>query len=483
MTVVVEHRGPGSRRDPAGCFWYSPRSRRPGPGILRVYRSPSGLIVQTTGFVSGMLIEFRVENHRSIRDEQALTMRAGGPEDPADPRPRRVAGSPEPLLPAVALYGANASGKSNLLSALGFMRHAALDSHRTWSPDEGVPRDPFAWGDQRSKPSLFEITILRAGVRYQYGFVADDARFLEEWLYAWPAKRRQTWFVREEGKFRFGDSLAGENRLIEQVTRPNALFLSTAAQHNHEQLAPIYSWFRRLRSVNAPGRASGLLRLAGGTFLGRGVEAWLGAGGRSFAENEDSPAGRIETFRELLQAADVGILDLKLDNDPAGLTTTAGPGRATRARVLVRHSSSVDEAWLPLEEESQGTLTLFRVGPVILDALHFGAVVLVDELESSLHPLLAMEILRLFNDPARNPSHAQIVFTTHDTNLLGNIVGAPAMRRDQVWLTEKDADGATCLYPLTDFKPRKDENIERGYLQGRYGAIPFLGDLARLGEG
>jgi uncharacterized protein len=431
-----------------------------------------------------MLIEFRVENHRSIRDEQALTMRAGGQDDPADGRPRRVAGYADPLLPAAALYGANASGKSNVLSALGFMRSAVVGSHRAWSPDDGVPREPFAWGENAKQPSLFEITISLAGTRYQYGFVADDEQFLEEWLHAWPGKRKQTWFARDLEKFKFGESLAGENRLIEQVTRPNALFLSAAVQHKHEQLTPIYSWFRNLHGVNIRGRRSSVLRIATDQLLARGIEAWFSSTRQLdlFGEDE-SDGGQIGSFRDLLRAADVGILDIKLDKDPGEPPTLTSLARPARPRVLVRHSSNVEEAWLPLEEESDGTLTLFRVGPVILDALQVGGVVLVDELEASLHPLLAIQILKLFNDPVRNTKNAQILFTTHDTSLLGTIAGEPAMRRDQVWLTEKSKDGATCLYPLTDFKPRREENIERGYLQGRYGAIPFLGGLAKIGGG
>jgi AAA15 family ATPase/GTPase len=113
----------------------------------------------------------------------------------------------------------------------------------------------------------------------------------------------------------------------------------------------------------------------------------------------------------------------------------------------------------------------------ILRVLQCGGLLLVDELERSLHPALARKIIDRFNDPAANPKIAQVIFTTHDTNLLGTVIGEPALRRDQVWLTEKDAEGATVLYPLTDYKPRKNENLERGYLQGRYGAIPFLNDF------
>jgi AAA15 family ATPase/GTPase len=125
-----------------------------------------------------MLIEFRVENHRSLRDEQVLTMESGSLGDNRDTRPRRVPGHSEPLLPVVALYGANASGKSNVLMALAFMREAVLLSHRLWSPEDGVPRDPFAWGSKRDEPSLFEVKILVDGVRFEYGFTASDECFL-----------------------------------------------------------------------------------------------------------------------------------------------------------------------------------------------------------------------------------------------------------------------------------------------------------------
>jgi predicted ATPase len=429
-----------------------------------------------------MLIEFRVDNHRSVRDEQALTMQAGRIGGASDPRPRRIKGYSEPLLMAAALYGANASGKSNVLGALGFMREAVLASHRAWSPEEGVPRQPFAWGSKASEPSLFEVTILMHGVRYQYGFVANDERFIEEWLYAWPYGRKQTWFVRDGDVYRFGENLSGENKVVEQVTRQNALFLSTAVQHRHEQLAPLYRWFRALNMVNISGGRS---RIFGGPpdrWRLRNLEAWLLRDRQMslFDEDTSSNNDRISDFLQLLQAADVGIVGLKFEQDGNVPGEFRGMDIPSRPRILLQHCASSDDAWLPLEEESQGTLTLFRIGPVLLDTLRQGGVLIVDELEASLHPLLALEIVRQFNDPVRNPRNAQLLFTTHDTNLLSTVTGDAPLRRDQIWLTEKDREGATCLYPLTDYKPRDTENLERGYLQGRYGAIPFLGELARV---
>jgi len=422
-----------------------------------------------------MLVEFRVLNHRSLRTEQALTFessRSGSADDGVTPPDHK-------LLTVAALYGANASGKSNVLAALNFMRDAVYLSHRIWEPNDGVPRDPFAWGVDVHAPSLFEVTLNLNGVRYQYGFVADNHRFLEEWLYAWPRGRKQKWFTRDRDSFKFGEHFSGENELVRQVTRPNALFLSAGVQHRHGQLAPIYNWFHSIGLVNMA------LRERHNAFF---AERWLArnlkaqrvpAQGSLFGDDERDTGGAVfQSFMDLLRAADMGIVDLRLESDEVG----GDRPPFSRSRVSVRHAYSTGDAWLSLSDESRGTLAMFAIGPVLLTALHRGGLVVVDELEASLHPLLALHIVRIFGDPSQNPHNAQLLFATHDTHLLGTIAGETPLRRDQVWLTEKDNEGATCVYPLTDYKPRKDENLERGYLQGRYGAIPFLGALAPVSE-
>jgi uncharacterized protein len=427
-----------------------------------------------------MLIEFRVANHRSLRDEQVLTMEAGRVGDNADPRPRRVQGCSEELLTVAGLYGANASGKSNVLTALSFMQEAVVSSHRFWSPDEGgfseasVPRDPFAWGTKKTEPSLFEATFLIDQVRYQYGFQVSDDRFLEEWLYAWPSGKKQVWFEREEQSFKFGEHLKGENKLIAEVTRTNASFISAAAQHKHPQLATVFSWFRSIEALNMREGRYNKPRLSTRLGIKQDTAILLSTGEKNltlFPVEEMSNLSFL-AFRDFLKQGDTGITDLRVEwkkFDHEHFTS--------RPRFFLKHQSDTDEAWLPLEEESKGTQTLFNIAIPILVVLKRGGLLLVDEIERSLHPCLARKIVDQFNDPAANPRNAQIIFATHDTNLLGTTLGEPALRRDQVWLTEKDAAGATVLYPLTDYKPRKAENLERGYLQGRYGAIPFLSDF------
>ena len=166
-----------------------------------------------------MLVEFRVGNHRSLRDEQVLTMEAGKGFDPNDARPRKVKGWRKPLLPVVALYGANASGKSNVLAAIQYMRDMALLSHYFLGPEQPVPRDPFAWGPARQEPSFYEVTFLVDGTRYEYGFEVANEVFTEEWLFAWPKGKKQTWLERDGMKFEFGDFFKGENQTIKDVTR------------------------------------------------------------------------------------------------------------------------------------------------------------------------------------------------------------------------------------------------------------------------
>lgn len=404
-----------------------------------------------------MLIWFRIENHRSIRDEQVLSFEPGNVDGSAE-RVREIAGTR--LLPVVAIYGANASGKSNLLRGLAFMRSAVVHSHRLFSPDGGVPRQPFAWVDKANEPSMFEISFKVENVLYEYGFCADDQRFTEEWLYAYPSARKQTWFERDGDDFKFGEHLQGENRTIEKLTRPNSLFLSAAAQNRHAQLSPLYHLFRTIRTHNLPGITSQDLISRRDRF-----SVWWNRRGSTSAQRHDAMKAQ---FRDLLRAADFGIEDVEVLDE----TEVAG-------RVMVKHVGTSASAWLPLQEESQGTQQVFALAPAALDALAYGEVLLVDELDASLHPLLSLKLVEAFNDPRQNLHNAQLLFTTHDTTLLGSLIGTPPLRRDQVWLTEKNDGGATRIYPLTDFRPRKEENLERGYLQGRYGAIPFLEPLVR----
>lgn len=425
-----------------------------------------------------MLIQFRVENHRSLRDEQVLSLVASSDKSGA---PVLCAeGLAEGVVPVAAIYGANASGKSNVLAALDFMRSAVLNSQSRWEVD-GAPQEPFLLSSKAREPSLYEIDIIVAGVRYRYGFQLSSARIEEEWLFAWPHGRKAMWFERDGDNFEFGKTLHGENETIRNLTRPNSLFLSAAAQNNHAALLPV---FRHI------GAWQFLLERRAGLHS----RPWLSHAIAQRLSVKEENMDR-DAIMHLLRDADTGILDVRVEVEDTSTnsfedllkTTLRATLRAARAAmngqpmpsvVSFRHRTTDDEyAWLPLAAESDGTVALLELAPHIVDTLRTGSLLCVDELEASLHPALALSVVRMFNDPKHNPNRAQLVFATHDTHLLGSLAGESVLHRDQVWFTEKDDSGGTHLYPLTDFHPRKEENLERGYLQGRYGAIPFLGEL------
>jgi uncharacterized protein len=419
--------------------------------------------------LDGQLLRFRTENHRSLRDEQELSFVAS---DVDDPRLLRPAGVDEALLPVVALYGANASGKSNVFDAISFAQRAVVLSQRSWEPDGGIARQPFALRASREAASQYVFDLIVNGVRYQYGFAMNDVSVVEEWLHSWPKGRKQELYTRDRSVFDFNRNLYGENRAIESLTRPNSLFLSAAAQNNHEHLRPLYEWFStRLRVDPISWVLPPLMRATSGWW-----SQFAGDG-----QSEESTERR-EQVRALLTSADLGIEDFRVEEEK--ISQAPGPGSDSRAQVRRRISfahktaENPTNAWLEFGQESTGTQALVRLLPNVLQLLESGGLLVVDEL-NSLHPMLALALIRLFQDPKRNPNGTQLLFNTHDSSLLGNLLSdPPPLRRDQVWLTEKDKEGASHLYPLTDYKPRVAENLQRGYLQGRYGAVPFLGDFA-----
>jgi AAA15 family ATPase/GTPase len=410
-----------------------------------------------------MLIRFRVANFRSLRDEQELSMVASLREGRHDLI--RSDTIDLDLVRVAALYGPNAAGKSNVLCALRFMRNAVEDSHRLWRPEAPIPREPFLLDATASKEaSLFEVDLLLDGVRYQYGFKIDSDRVAEEWLYSYPKKRRQLWFSRDAAApepFTFGKHLKGNHRIVQTLTRENSLFLSVAAANNHQALLPLYRWFADRLYFSAADERDDI----------------------SFALAMLVPeTPKKAAVLDLLELADLGIADLELREEPREGMFVFEAAAAPRT-LEVRHRSVGGLVSLPLQRESRGTQAWISLTGTILWVLERGAVLLLDELDTSLHPRLALEVIRIFQDPLRNPRNAQLLFSTHDTTLLGNLLGEPSLHRDQVWFIEKDRDGASHLYPLTDFKPRKFENLERGYLQGRYGAIPFItSQLVTKGE-
>lgn len=430
-----------------------------------------------------MLIRFRVENHRAVSDEQELSLVAAPVSEHAEALVRAERYDFD-LLRVAAVFGANASGKSTLFEALAFMRSAVVDSQARWKPDAGVPRAPFALDPSRAtEPSRFAVDLLLSGVRYEYGFAADSGRVLEEWLYAYPKGRRQEWFTRDaarEEEFRFSRLFPGENRLISTVTRQNSLFLSAAAQNNHEGLRELYAWFSQGLAISrAESRSSVdpvLVEMCRHEVLRKSILSILEAADLGIVAIDLYEEDGVAAFGRMIRV----FQGEPLTQDPGALRQDPVDPGFTRVRFQHRTRSGAGVA-LPFEHESSGTKAMFALGGAVVVALASGRTLVVDELDRSLHPHLACKVVKLFNDPSTNPRGAQLIFNTHDTNLLDTSI----LRRDQIWFTEKDDDGATHLFPLTDFRARKYENIERGYLQGRYGAVPSVRtpDLLRKAAG
>jgi uncharacterized protein len=419
-----------------------------------------------------VLIQFRVQNHRSLRDEQTLSLVAASKGD--DSHLLRPPGLEEALLPAIAIYGANASGKTNVLLALAFMRNAVAHSHRLWEPEAGVPQEPFALSGTKNECSSYEVDAFMSGTRYRYGFALSSERVEKEWLHAWPNGRKQTWFEREGTVFDFGRLFQGDNETIRGLTRENSLFLSAGAQNNHPALLPIFRWFRELTFEVRRASPSGIRPDGISAITQNQAFEELFSRHTSLSQDDEPLLGDREVIVRLLQAADTGIVDVRVERMPDGPRGRGAP----RVTLLFQHKTTEpDSAWLPMDVESAGTVALLDLAIRLVPTLRTGGVLCVDEIESSLHPMLAGALLRLFCNKETNAKGAQLIFTTHDTNLLGGVLGSEPLRRDQIWFTEKDESGASHLYPLTDFHPRREENLERGYLQGRYGAVPFLGDL------
>jgi AAA15 family ATPase/GTPase len=389
----------------------------------------------------------------SFRSEQELSLVAGSLNDHSA-GVFEIPGLKERALPVAAIYGANASGKTTVLRALQFMNRVIRQSHRLWEPEQAIPLEPFA-GEGPETSTRFGVEFIHAGIRHQYGFAVNSAAVLEEWLHVYPKGKKQTWFNRKAGSpISFGEKLVGENRVIEQLTRNNSLFLSAAAQNNHEMLLPIYDWFWTT-----------LVFVTGD----RSEET------RQTIKMCEEDRETLALITRLLSVADLGIAEVTIT--PAKRTSTLAENIASSMLQHPTHSNlkllhRINGTLLPLEleQESAGTAAyLALLGPLV-EALRWGGVTFIDELDSSLHPLIAIEIMRLFENRSQNSKCAQLIFNTHDTNLLNTGI----LRRDQIWFTEKDAKGESHLYPLTDFKPRRQENLESGYLQGRYGAIPFI---------
>ena len=410
-----------------------------------------------------MLLEFRLRNYRTFRDEANFSLVASADkalqtENTAETDLRGVGRS----VRSAVIYGPNAGGKTTLFRALQLMRGVVVES-AALTPDQQLNVQPFRLNEEsKHEPTLFEATVLIDGVRHQYGFEFTPGRIISEWLLVYQTARPQRWINRtydrktNKEEFEFSTYLTGPKRVWQDATRPNGLFLSTAIQLNSDALRPLFQWFNVALNVFLDG---GHLPLDYSTNM--------------IAKNQDA-------ILAMLTAADMGITNVSVERtkgvqhsfifDSQTRQIQTSDGEAEIALPKFQHTVGKVKDQFDYADESQGTQKLFALAGPILDIIEKGYLLVIDELDRSLHPLLVRQIVETFHDPAINRHGAQLIFSTHDTSLLDPTL----LRRDQIWFVEKDDAQAATLVPLTDFSPRKNEAFEKGYLTGRYGGVPVL---------
>lgn len=420
-----------------------------------------------------MLVEFSVENHHAFREKQTFSMVASAAAVQvgighatgisAIPRVHREA----------CVFGANGSGKSSLVDAMRFMMRFVCNSFRK-EPDERIPVDPFLFhADWREKPSEFEAIFIIDENLYQYGFALTRERVEEEWLFARPRStgRQRMIFTRsyneKDDRFDWEINdlhLKGNRQSWRDQTRPDALFLSTAVQFDAVDLIAPYAWFRRKLNIidfNEPGIVS------------------------QYTLSKIDDDGWREKVLNFLQEIDISIYDIKVQKREifelpgfnkvskkrqSALLAEQNSDKKFRSAQFLHLDNQEKPVPIKLENESSGTISLFAISGIILDVLEKGSVLVVDGLNSGLHPHAFRHLVNKFDDPDSNKRDAQLIFTTHETSITEN----DSICSDQIWMVEKDKNLTAHLIPVSDFRNDDGRPFRKSYLQGRYGAVPRI---------
>lgn len=415
-----------------------------------------------------MILRLAFKNYGSFREAAEVSFVATRikDDDVHVPMPSPGSFAKHGVLPVLALYGANASGKSTVVGAL---RTLANLSHC-----HNSDRKPFMLdAASRRAPTQFELDFLVDGVRYEYGIIFTDRRVEEEWIYAWPRGRRQLWFHRKEvdgtddkgDSLYFGPSIKGAFRKAAAQAYEAEPLLNIVDRHNGPQCGPqlkaVYEFVRR------------------GIWFPKEFPDMLLPMMISVESPMIDPQRRGEVLR-LLRAADLGVTDFRVRDGGFRIESIANNleavpcpvEQATTRQIELMHEGA--GCWLSPEQESSGTVALVGLLNWMMFALDRGAPLVVDDIHRSLHPLLCSELIRMFSNPRSNPRGAQLLFTTHDVNLMEHL------RRDEVHLVEKGNDGSSQIFPMSQFKLLRREDMRKMYLEGRVGGLPRTGCMSML---
>jgi len=417
-----------------------------------------------------MLLEFSVGNHLSFRDRKTLSLEATNIKDYGENN--IISTSRRNLLSGAIIYGANSSGKSNFIKAMATMRRLVLTTFSRSSVSE-LDVIPFLLQQGRStEPSLFEAVFIIDSTRYRYGFEVNNTEVVSEWLFEATKEKESPLFVRQRDGIEVMSGFKEGNDL-EERTRDNVLFLSLVDQFNGPTATKILHWFKNFVVIS-------------GLTTSRYRRVTL-----SLLENEQTKP----LLQDFYKSSDLGFDDLIISTnateDDLADEQTESVLRHYLQQKTVHKVYDTQNRYVGttefdmMDQESVGTNKVYNLSGPLFETLRNGGILVVDELDSSLHPLLTLAITRLFNSKSSNPKGAQLIFATHDTNLLSY----GKFRRDQIFFIEKDEYGSSDLYSLVEYReedssvpPRNDRSFEKDYIQGRYGAIPFIGGFQKFTE-
>ena len=426
-----------------------------------------------------MLLEFSVKNFLSFKDEAIFSLYASD-EIKGHEKYNLIPAGERYILKTAAIYGANASGKSNLIKAMGFMRRVILNSIKLNPEDSIIPVQEYPsfqlHPDTSDAPIEMEVTFLYDDMYYRYGFVSDDHRIHREWLYYAPEEHELLLYERSSNNVEnISEIFASVPELIKDDSLlDNTLLIAVLAKFTDSPARRVMEWVRNAFNViTTPDEEN---------FMG-------------FTLSKLDRKEYLEDILLFLKVADTGIehvllqsvttkdlpknLPKSLRNKLKELISSDAKQLLFEHRIFNDKGKAIDrKSWGP-NHESAGTQKLFALSGPLIETLRNGEILVIDELDAKLHPMMMRFILSLFHSQEYNPHGAQLVFATHDTQLLS----PRFFRRDQVWFTEKDSYGATTLYSLADFDLDDHADFSGDYFQGRYNAVPFIGDLRSFSKG
>jgi uncharacterized protein len=416
-----------------------------------------------------MLIEFSVQNFRSIREMQTLSfiaspIRSKNPE--MDHNNSFLINDKTLLLKSLAIYGANGSGKSNVIKALNAMLNFIKDSMRNEDLSRRIFYEKYNLNaDTLSEPLFFQLQFILKGKKYRYGFEINNSSVTAEWLYGPAQKKEIYYFKRENNKVRINSKYFPEGlEMPKGRTSETNLFLNVAFAYNGILSKQIKDYF-----------VSKIYADDGSDFIFRNVTSQM-------LLNDSSK----KEILDFLNLADFGINDIYEEKFFARNNSTNNDDLEVKPIKILKTTRSIYDLkgekvgnrvmWMN-SDESEGTNKMYNYSGIIIDALLNGKILILDEFDASLHPVLTKKIVQMFNSSKLNKKNAQLVFVTHDTHLLDNSL----LRRDQIYFTEKNTKGETMLYSLVEINGvRNDSSFEKDYIKGKYGAIPFIGDFDNL---